>query len=65
MSGVEILKRAMMVCLLAVPSSLAAQEVTYLDAGSAWRWRPGLSEASAPVEAWRMNGFDDSGWTEG
>ena len=46
-SGVEILKRAMMVCLLAVPSSLAAQEVTYLDAGSAWRWRPGRAAAAA------------------
>jgi len=64
-SGVEVLKRTLLVCLLAVPSSLTAQEVTYLDAGSTWRWRPGLSEASAPVDAWRMNGFDDSGWTEG
>ena len=28
-----------------------------------WRWRPGTNEASAPVTAWRTNGFDDSQFT--
>ncbi len=64
-SGVEVLKRALLLCLLAAPSSLTAQEITYLDAGSSWRWRPGLSEASEPRDAWRLNGFNDDAWSTG
>ncbi|MBN1670794.1 MAG: hypothetical protein JXR37_07170, partial [Kiritimatiellae bacterium] len=33
--------------------------------GTAWRYRPGTSEASSPAEAWRAVGYDDSAWAEG
>ena len=65
LSSIELLKKALLLWLLLAPSLIGAQEVVYLEAGSAWRWRPGLSEASEPVESWRMNGFDDSAWAEG
>lgn len=29
---------------------------------SNWRWLKGLGEASSPTNAWRLNGFNDSGW---
>jgi PKD repeat protein len=51
--------------LLAAPAVIDAQEVVYIETASAWRWRPGDSEASEPREAWRENGFDDSGWLLG
>ena len=43
-------------------------DATTLDgvgAGSAWRYRKGTAEASAPPDAWRKPGFDDTGWAEG
>jgi hypothetical protein len=36
------------------------QAALLVDRGASWRWRPGTNEASAPVTAWRLNGFDDS-----
>lgn len=40
-----------------------ADEVTLLDTGADWRLRPGETEASSPDPgAWRVPGFDDSGW---
>ena len=33
--------------------------------GATWRYRIGTAEASAPATAWRMPGFDDSGWAQG
>ncbi|MCP5526498.1 MAG: lamin tail domain-containing protein [Verrucomicrobiales bacterium] len=30
-----------------------------------WRYLKGTREASTPVEAWRLVGFDDSGWSTG
>lgn len=33
------------------------------DRGAAWKWRPGNTEASTPVEAWRALSFDDSAFT--
>ena len=66
MSDIELLKKALLLMwLLLAPCAISAQEVIYLEAGSTWRWRPGLSEASEPAGAWRLSGFDDSGWTEG
>ncbi|MBN1674623.1 MAG: fibronectin type III domain-containing protein [Kiritimatiellae bacterium] len=32
---------------------------------SVWRYRKGTAEASSPPYAWRLPGFDDSGWAEG
>src|SRR4029077_6172020 len=41
-----------------------APAATLLDRGHAgWRWRPGITEASTPVGAWRVVGFDDSQFT--
>jgi len=33
--------------------------------GSGWKYRPGTSEASDPVGAWRAVAFDDSSWSNG
>ena len=30
-----------------------------------WRYRPGDSEASSPVSAWRLETFDDASWSSG
>ncbi|MFP6737430.1 MAG: hypothetical protein VCD34_01695, partial [Planctomycetota bacterium] len=51
--------------LLGAPAAIDAQEVVYIEPASSWSWRPGNSEASEPREAWRENGFDDSGWLFG
>lgn len=41
-------------------------ELTYLpEDGPGWRWRPGTSEASSPINAWTETGFvEDGTWTE-
>ena len=46
------------------PVGQAPDKVTYLAAGSGgWRWRPGSTEASAPVDAWRGEAFvEDGSW---
>ena len=36
---------------------------TLIDRGAAWRWRPGTTEASTPVEAWRGATFNDAAFT--
>lgn len=40
-------------------------ELTYLsEDGPGWRWRPGTSEASSPINAWTEAGFvEDGTWT--
>lgn len=40
-------------------------ELTYLpEGGAGWRWRPGTSEASSPINAWTESGFVEDGmWT--
>ena len=65
MPGARILKILFLSWLLATPAALSSQEVVYLEAGSDWSWLPGLSEASAPREAWRESAFDDSTWASG
>ena len=41
-------------------------QVTYVEAGQSWRYRKGTSEASNPVDAWRMQGFaEDETWVTG
>ena len=65
MPGTRILKILFLSWLLAIPAALSSQEVVYLEAGSGWSWLPGLSEASAPREAWRESAFDDSAWASG
>ncbi|MBN1673195.1 MAG: hypothetical protein JXR37_19275 [Kiritimatiellae bacterium] len=32
---------------------------------AAWHYRKGTAEASNPPHAWRLRGFDDTGWTTG
>lgn len=46
--------------------SSVEEELTLIPAAAGgWRWRPGNSEASSPVTAWRQNGFvEDETWTE-
>ncbi len=37
-------------------------ELTYIDrAAGGWSWRPGSTEASSPIDAWRQNGFVEDG----
>jgi hypothetical protein len=38
--------------------------VVLFESASAWRWKRGTNEASAPVTAWRLSAFDDSLWAE-
>src|SRR5436190_20534284 len=47
--------------ILICASPLQAAQV--FGQGSTWRWRPGASEASAPVTDWRLAGFNDSEFT--
>lgn len=44
---------------------LGSTELVYVPkAATGWKWRPGLSEASSPIGAWRLSGFvEDSTWT--
>jgi hypothetical protein len=49
----------------AVVADVSAPAQTVITNGSAWRWRPGTTEASTPVTAWRTNGFNDSTWAIG
>ena len=65
MSASRIIKCLLLALLPGIPSAAGAQEVVYIETSSSWRWRPGLSEASDPREAWRETGFDDSSWLSG
>ncbi|MBL9134563.1 MAG: lamin tail domain-containing protein [Verrucomicrobiales bacterium] len=50
----------------AVLFSLASQPLTaapLIPSASNWRWRPGTSEASTPLSAWRAIDFSDSEFT--
>jgi hypothetical protein len=37
----------------------------FIEVGDDWRYLKGTSEASTPIDAWRQQGFDDSGWLVG
>src|SRR5262245_22915039 len=54
--------RALLLDLLIATGSMAHAAVL-VPTGALWRWRTGASEASTPVTAWRLNGFDDSQFT--
>jgi hypothetical protein len=48
--------------LIAIATGARAAELVPLDA--AWRFLPGIGEASSPdIRGWRLPGFDDSSWT--
>ena len=49
--------------LIALPTSLHADPVTYIAPGSTWLYLPGLAEASTPAPDWREVDFDDDTWT--
>lgn len=48
-------------------ATTAPASTVFIPAGtSGWRYRPGTSEASAPVNAWRATGFtEDATWRNG
>src|SRR5688572_1603169 len=50
---------------VALAFTLAAQTqaAVLIPTASSWRWRPGTSEASAPVTLWREIGFADTQFT--
>lgn len=39
--------------------------ITLVASNAVYRYFPGYSEASAPMQAWRNLGFNDSGWASG
>ena len=41
-----------------------ASALRLFDTDTVWRWKRGTNEASAPVTAWRLSGFDDAAWDE-
>jgi hypothetical protein len=45
--------------------AVLADDLALVPAGAEWRWWPGRSEASSPVEAWRGLMFDDGAWAVG
>ncbi len=45
--------------------SVSGQSSVLIPERSQWTYRKGTSEASAPTSAWRLPGFDDSGWASG
>ncbi|MFT5410081.1 MAG: hypothetical protein ACI9NC_002808 [Verrucomicrobiales bacterium] len=48
----------------AVPPGLLPERFLLPAAGTGWRWRPGASEASSPLDAWRESGFiEDETWS--
>ena len=48
----------------AVPPDFLPERFVLPAAGTGWRWRPGSSEASSPVDAWRETGFvEDETWS--
>ncbi|MFT5413413.1 MAG: hypothetical protein ACI9NC_006167, partial [Verrucomicrobiales bacterium] len=47
-------------------SGFSGPQITYVAAGGDWSYRKGLSEASDPAGAWRVNGFaEDGSWLLG
>lgn len=52
--------------LVAWAMVIPAEAAVLVTPGGDWRYVKGLSEASAPdATAWRLPGFDDSGWSSG
>jgi len=41
------------------------QDTVLVEAGTTWRYLKGTQEASAPVTAWRQQGFPDGSWSTG
>ena len=62
MTAVPLL--AALACLFVSAGMLRAETVHYVERGSDWRYFPGQTEASDPVDAWRQLGFDASSWSE-
>src|SRR5262245_31713807 len=54
---------ALLFPLLPVSPVLAADLLTYGSGG--WKYFIGTQEASSPVDAWRLAGFNDTTWSPG
>ena len=49
-----------------LPQNLLSEAILLPFADDGWSWRPGNTEASEPVEAWRAPGFiEDETWSKG
>lgn len=53
------------VALTGVGGRLSAQTVAIISDDETWNYRKATEEPSSPREAWRLPGFDDSGWVTG
>src|ERR1043165_7496267 len=47
----------------AVACIATTKAATIFDRGATWRWRPGVAEASTPIDAWRSRTFNDPQFT--
>lgn len=57
------MKLTILACLSLVTLISQLPAAVIFDRGASWKWRPGSTEASTPVEAWRTIGFNDSAFT--
>jgi hypothetical protein len=57
------MKLTILACLSLATLVSQLQAAVIFDRGASWKWRPGNTEASTPVETWRTIGFNDSGFT--
>ncbi len=58
-------RNCLLVCLLVVAFQSAFGVEVVVPFGATWRWKKGTNEASTPITAWRINGFNDSAWLTG
>jgi hypothetical protein len=56
-----LMMRVIFVCLLLLAMTVRAEVL--FERGAAWGWRPGATEASSPVSAWRLANFNDADFT--
>src|SRR6185503_12877976 len=49
--------------LILLTFSGSSEATMLFERGADWRWRPGSTEASTPVTAWRLSGFNDTEFT--
>jgi hypothetical protein len=61
----EVLLSLLFVTLTGLLPANGAQDETVVPTGANWLWRKGTNEVSAPINAWRTNGFPDTGWLTG
>jgi 3',5'-cyclic AMP phosphodiesterase CpdA len=57
--------RGIAIALTLLAGAAVADDLALVPASANWRWWPGRSEASTPVEGWRSLSFNDAAWAAG